>query len=344
MPLTHPQFKAAAVQAAPAFLDLDASLDKAIGLIEEAASNGARLIAFPECWIPGYAFWIWLDSVGWGMQFVQRYFDNSMTADGPEMQRLQAAARDNGIHVVMGYSERAGGSLYMGQAIIDETGALLAARRKLRPTHVERSVFGEGDGSDIAVHETSIGRLGALNCWEHIQPLSKYAMFSQQEQVHVASWPSFCINKELAFALSDEANLAATQVYAIEGQCFVVAPVAVFSPEMVEMLLDNPFKQQFMHHGGGYAAIFAPDGRRISEPLPPTEEGLVYADIGLGVISLAKAAADPVGHYSRPDVLQLAFNPAAQRRVVGMGEATVTATPRVSAAPPPESEESAAAE
>lgn len=343
MPLSHPKFKAAAVQAAPAFLDLDAGIDKAIGLIEEAARGGARLVAFPECWIPGYPFWIWLDSVGWGMQFVQRYFDNSMTADGAEMQRLQAAARDNAIHVVVGYSERAGGSLYMAQAIIDDTGALLAARRKLRPTHVERSVFGEGDGSDIKVHETSIGRIGALNCWEHIQPLSKYAMFGQQEQVHVASWPSFCINKEMAFALSEDANLAATRVYALEGQCFVVAPVAVFSQEMADMLLDTPSKQQFMAPGGGFASIYAPDGRCISAPLPPTEEGLVHADIDLGMISLAKAAADPVGHYSRPDVLQLAFNPSAQRRVVGFDDASAATAPRF-AAPAPDVDESEAAE
>lgn len=343
MPMEHPKFKAAAVQAAPAFLDLEAGLDKAIGLIEDAAKNGARLVAFPECWIPGYPFWIWLDSVGWGMQFVQRYFDNSMTATGPEMQRLQSAARDNGIHVVMGYSERAGGSLYMGQAIIDDMGALLAARRKLRPTHVERSVFGEGDGSDMKVHDTALGRLGALNCWEHIQPLGKYAMFSQQEQVHVASWPSFCINKDMAYALSDDANLAATQVYALEGQCFAIATTATFSQEMADMLLDNPFKQQFMFVGGGASTIFAPDGRRISEPLPPTEEGLVYADIDLGMISLAKAAADPVGHYSRPDVLQLAFNPASQRRVIGLDDAAGAPEPRL-VAPAPERGEAEAAE
>src|SRR5690606_38938026 len=228
MPLDHPKFKAAAVQAAPAYLDLDATIAKTVDLIGQAARNEARLVAFPECWIPGHPLWTLLDSVAWGMQFVQRYFDNAMTAAGPEMQAIQAAARDHAIHVVFGYVERAGGSLYMGQAIIDEKGARLATRRKLRPTHVERTVFGEGDGSDLKVHDTAIGRLGALNCWEHIQPLVKQAMFSQHEEVHVASWPSFCVPEAAAYALGAGANLAASQVYALEGQCFVLASAAVF--------------------------------------------------------------------------------------------------------------------
>lgn len=339
MPLDHPKFKAAAVQAAPVFLDLDATVGKTVDLIEEASGAGASLVAFPECWIPGHPLWTLLDSVAWGMQFVQRYFDNAMTADSAEMETIQAAARDNNIHVVLGYAERAGGSLYMGQAIIDADGNRLAARRKLRPTHVERTVFGEGDGSDLKVHDTAIGRLGALNCWEHIQPLVKQAMFSQQEQVHVASWPSFCIPPEAAFALGAEANMAASQVYSLEGQCFTIASAAVFSEAMSELLCDTPFKQQFMSPGGGAAIIFGPDGRRIAEPLPADEEGIVYADIDLGMIALAKAFADPVGHYSRPDVLQLGFNPAPQHRVVGLGDIAGGRTaavhnPETPAAPP----------
>src|SRR5512143_4106641 len=136
--------KVAAVQAAPVFYDLAASVDKAIGLIGEAASQGCRLIAFGEAWLPGYPFHIWLGSPAWGMQYVERYFENSVSLDGPEFGRICAAARDAGIVVSIGYSERDKASLYLGQALISETGEVLQTRRKLKPTHVERTVFGEG--------------------------------------------------------------------------------------------------------------------------------------------------------------------------------------------------------
>ncbi|QRO00965.1 carbon-nitrogen hydrolase family protein [Archangium violaceum] len=311
----HPRFKAAAVQAAPAFLDLDAGVDKAERLIAEAAENGASLIAFPETWLPGYPFWVWLGAPGWGMQFVQRYFDQSLEVDGPQMGRLREAARRHGIHVVMGYSERSGASLYMGQALIGPEGELIAARRKLKPTHAERTVFGEGDGGDLKVHATALGKLGALNCWEHIQPLVKQAMFSQGEQVHVASWPSFSLYRGLAYALGPEVNLSASQIYAVEGQCFVIGSCATVSEEMTALLCDAPDRAKMLLAGGGFAMIYGPDGRPLSQPLDERAEGLVYAELDLGLIPLAKAVADPAGHYSRPDVLRLMFNDTPHRLV-----------------------------
>jgi len=306
--MTHPKFIAAAVQAAPAFLDLDGSVAKTIALIDEAAARGATLVAFPEAWIPGYPWWVWLDSPAWGMRFVQRYHDNSIVADGPEMAAIRAAARRNHVHVVLGTSEKDHGSLYLGQSIIAPDGGVIAHRRKLKPTHVERTVFGEGYGSDLAVHETTLGRLGALCCWEHLQPLTKYAMYSMHEQVHVASWPSFSLYSDMAFALGPQLNNAASQIYAAEGGCFVVAPCAVVSPAMQEILCDTPAKRELLRVGGGFAMIFGPDGRPLAAPLPEAEEGIIYAEVDLGLISIAKAAADPVGHYSRPDVTRLMFN------------------------------------
>lgn len=305
-----PSYKAAAVQAAPAFLDLDATIDKSIELIDQAAVAGARIIAFPETWLPGYPWWIWLGAPAWaiGRGFVQRYFDASPTADSPQAQRLRDAAKRAGIHVVMGVSERDGGSLYIAQWLIGPGGEWIARRRKLKPTHVERTVFGEGDGSDLAVHALDIGRVGALCCWEHLQPLTRYAMYSQHEQLHVAAWPSFSLYDGLAYALGPEVNNAASRMYAVEGSCYVLAPCAVVSQAMIDLLCDTPDKAALLHAGGGHAAIFGPDGRALAEPLAPNAEGLLLADVDLSMIAVAKAAADPTGHYSRPDVTRLWFN------------------------------------
>ncbi|MGV1988623.1 carbon-nitrogen hydrolase family protein [Agrobacterium sp. 22-221-1] len=309
------QYKVAAVQAAPEFLDLGKGVDKAISLIEQAASEGASLVAFPEVWLPGYPWWIWLDSPAWGMQFLERYFANAMEVGDANYEKLQKAAADNGIHLVMGYVERFGSTLYISQAIIDDKGATIANRRKLKPTHAERTVFGEGDGSHLAVHNTRLGRLGALCCAEHVQPLSKYAMYSQNEQVHVASWPSFSVYRGAAFQLSAEANLAASQVYALEGGTYVLAPCATVSKAMIEMLVDTPAKQNLLLEGGGFTMIFGPDGAPLAQPIPETEEGIVYAEVNLGSIGVAKAAYDPAGHYSRPDVVKLLFNKREMQRV-----------------------------
>ncbi|KAK43460.1 amidohydrolase [Caballeronia jiangsuensis] len=301
-------YKVAAVQAAPEFLDLDKGIAKAVALIEEAARAGASLIAFPEVWLPGYPWWIWLDSPAWGMQFVRRHFENSLSLEDERFETIKSAAARNGIYVVLGFSERSGGSLYIAQAIIDDHGQLIATRRKLKPTHAERTVYGEGDGSHLAVHDTPIGRLGALCCAEHIQPLTKFAMYAQNEQVHVASWPSFSVYRGAAYQLSAQANNAASQVYALEGQCYVLAPCATVSKAMVDMLVDTENKRVLLTEGGGYAMIYGPDGAPLCEPLRETEEGLLFADVDLGAVSMAKAAYDPVGHYSRPDVFRLLVN------------------------------------
>lgn len=316
MTTQHPKFRAAAVQAAPVFLDLDASIDKAIDLIAQAAKEGAQLIAFPETWLPGYPFFIWLDSPVWGMQFIQRYHDNSLVYGTPQAARIAQAAKDHHIMVVMGHSERDHGSLYIAQWIIGADGETIATRRKLKPTHVERTLFGEGDGSDLNVFDTPLGRVGALCCWEHLQPLSKYALYAQNEQVHVASWPSFSLYRGGANALGAEVNNAASQIYAVEGQCFVVAPCATVSREMVQMLCTDDMKKQLLVEGGGFARIYAPDGQMMHEPLAETAEGLVYADLDLGMISLAKVVADPAGHYARPDVTRLLLDKTPGDRVM----------------------------
>ena len=328
----HANFKAAVIQAAPVFMNLQGSIEKAVRLIDEASAAGAKLIAFPECWVPGYPWWLWLGPPAWGLQFVPAYHANSMRNDGPEMAALQAAAARGGINVLMGYTEIEGGSLYMAQALIGDAGQLLYARRKLKPTHVERSLFGEGDGSDFQVVDTTVGRVGSLCCWEHLQPLSKYAMYSMHEQVHVASWPSFTIYRGAAYALGHQVNLAASQTYAVEGGCYVLAATAITGKDTFDMLCDTPEKRHLLNPetgqaGGGFSMIFGPDGRPLCEHLPEDQEGILYAEISLPMIAVAKAAADPVGHYSRPDVVRLMVDRSRRRPVVNFeqGQRLVTA-------------------
>ena len=147
---------------------------------------------------------------------------------------------------MIGFTEIDGGSLFMAQALFGDDGKLIYARRKLKPTHVERTLFGEGDGSDFRVADTSVGRVGGLCCWEHLQPLSKYAMYSMHEQVHVAAWPSFTVYRGGAYALGSQVNMAASQVCAVEGDCYVLAAVAITGNDTFDMLCGTPDKRAML--------------------------------------------------------------------------------------------------
>lgn len=147
-----------------------------------------------------------------------------------------------------------------------------------------------------------------------MQPLTKYAMYSMHEQVHIAAWPSFSLYPQ-AFSLGPKANGAVSQVYAMEGQCYVLAPCGVVSQAMHDLMIENEAQENLIYVGGGFAQIYAPDGSPMCEPLPEAEEGLLVAEIDLGAISVAKSFADPVGHYSRPDVTRLLLNRRPQPRV-----------------------------
>ena len=216
------------------------------------------------------------------------------------------------MYVVMGMDERGGGSLYCTQLFIDPDGRIMGRHRKLKPTHVERSVWGEGDGSDLKVFETPLGKLGGLNCWEHMQPLTRYAMYSLGQQIHVASWPAFSLYRKYAYALGEVTNIGATRHYALEGSCFALAAVSVISKEMVERLADTPERADLIEVGGGASQIIGPDGATIAGPPREDEEALVTAEIDLREIAYAKNFADPVGHYSRPDIFRLVVNRAPQ--------------------------------
>ncbi|MGO2111817.1 MAG: carbon-nitrogen hydrolase family protein [Pseudoclavibacter sp.] len=306
----------AAVQAEPVWLDMEATTDKTVRLIEEAGAGGAQLVAFPETWIPGYPVFLWSYPIFEQMPFVARYHANSPTADGPQMRRIRDAARRAGVTVVVGFSEKDAGSLYMSQQLIGPDGDVLQHRRKLKPTHAERTLFGEGDGSDLTVVDSPVGRLGALNCFEHLQPLTKYAMYSQNEQIHVAGWPCLGILGNVP-ALSPDALLATTLTYALEGGTFVAMATQIMSDEgALAFPTADGGPTPVYTGGGGFARVYGPDSSLLTEPLDPTVEGIVYADIDLAAIDLAKNTVDPAGHYARADVTQLVLNQQPRRPVL----------------------------
>lgn len=299
--------KAAAVQAAPVFMDLKGTVAKTVEMIEEAAGQGCDLVVFPETWLPGYPWYIWLNNTMTNMKYFSQYHANSLVVGSDEFNTIAQAAKDNNIYVSTGASEQDHGSLYIAQFLFGRDGSLLSGRRKLKPTHQERAVYGDGDGSDLCVIETDIGRIGQLACWEHLQPLSKYAMYSMHEQIHCAAWPGFSCMPQ-AYALGPELNNAASQMYAAEGQCFVVGACGMVSDEMMDIMVESDEHKELLSAGGGHAVIFGPDGKSLVDKIPHDQEGLLIADLDINSITIAKVFADPVGHYSRPDVTRLLLN------------------------------------
>ncbi|KAF5604553.1 aliphatic nitrilase [Fusarium subglutinans] len=252
------QVRVAVTQAEPKWLDLQGSIDKTCALISEAARGGAQLLAFPECWVTGYPAWIWARPGD--THLTSRYIKNCMRTDGPEMAKIQQCAADNDI-----------------TAIIDSDGKLLALRRKIKATHMERTIFGDASGDALtSVVDTKVGRVGALSCWEHIQPLLKYYLYSHREQIHVAAWPPlhpYKDEKEL-WSMSREGARALSQTYAIESQAFVLHATAVISEHGIS-LMNTEGGDVMNTPGGGSSAIFGPDGRILTEDLPQSEEGIL---------------------------------------------------------------------
>ncbi len=308
----------AAVQAEPVWFDLAATVEKTIDLIAEASASDVDIIAFPETWLPGYPIFLWAYPVPEQIPYLARYHSSSPTVDGPEIASIRDAAKAGNITVVLGLSEKDHGSLYMSQLIIGPGGDVLLHRRKLKPTHAERTLFGEGDGSGLQVIDTPLGRIGALNCWEHLQPLVKFSMYAQHEQIHVAGWPCFGIFAEHP-SLGWEPSMAVSRTYALEGSAFVVISTQMLSQEGAQNYLVNGNPSPIIDLGGGYARIYGPDGALLTEHLDDHTEGLVIADIDLGSIDIAKKFADPVGHYGRPDVFTLTVD-RTRRTAATLGE------------------------
>lgn len=304
-----PKSRVAAVQAAPVYLNLEATVEKTCSIIEDAANNGADLVAFPESFLPGYPWWVWLGDPAHGAPLFTELYKNAIEIPSIAVKKISESARKNKIYVCVSATEKEGGSLYLTQLWFNPNGDLIGKHRKLKPSGGERIIWGEGDGSMMPCFDTEIGNLGGLMCWEHWVPLNLTAMNSLNEQIHVASWPAFFPGDEAL--VSAPPNEVSSKYYALSTQSFVIMSTQVHTNEILEKI-GKTEEQRTMYAGlvaagGGNACIIAPNGKIISNKLPPNEEGIVYADIDLEEIIVCKYQIDPAGHYSNT-CLSLNFN------------------------------------
>ncbi len=315
--ITYPQFRAAAVQAAPVFLDTDATIEKACRLIAEAAAGGAKLVVFPEVFVPGYPYWNWTMTPVKGSAWFEKLFRAAINVPGPEVDALRIAARDAGAHVVIGINERdpySMGTLYNSLLFIDDSGEVIGVHRKLVPTWAEKLTWAGGDGSSLRVYDTSIGRLGGLACGENTNTLARFALLAQGENIHTANYIS------LPTAPADYDMVEAIKVraaaHSFEGKVFTVVACSAITPEIVDAVAhDDESRAMLERKHSAFSGIFGPDGRLISEPLID-DEGIVYADIDLNKCIQPKQMHDIIGHYNRFDVFQLHVNRASQPKIV----------------------------
>ncbi len=292
-----PKYTVAAVQAAPVFLDREATIDKACHLIDEAGRQGARVIVFPETWVPTYPFWDMQHSEPW-----LHLYANAVEVPSDSTSRLSEAARKADAYVAIGVNERdtaTKGTLYNSLLYFAPDGSLLGVHRKLMPSVSERLVWGMGDGSGLHVFDTPLGRLGGLICWEHEMTLVKYAMYARDEQVHASVWPAWSFQK-------DHIQFGARQ-YAYEGKCFVIVACGLLDAETVPERWRQAPNRGSGQVGDGGSAIIGPNGDYLAGPKYESDT-ILYADIDLRQVALAKRAVDVAGHYARPDVVRLLFD------------------------------------
>jgi aliphatic nitrilase len=293
--------RAAAVQIAPDLESADGTLAKVCEAIADAARQGAELVVFPETFVPYYPYFSFVrPPFAAGPEHLLLY-ERAVVVPGPVTVAVAAAARTHGVVVVLGVNERDHGSLYNTQLVFDANGELVLKRRKITPTYHERMIWGQGDGSGLKVVDTRVGRIGALACWEHYNPLARYALMAQHEEIHCAQFPGSMVGQ--IFADQMEVTI---RHHALESGCFVVNATGWLTDAQIASITPDPTIQKALR-GGCCTAIVSPEGVLLAEPLR-SGEGIVIADLDMDLITKRKRMMDSVGHYARPELLHLALD------------------------------------
>ena len=306
--------KIAVVQSPPVLLDRDRSIEKAVGLVAEAAADGAELIVFPETFVPGYPIWMWRLRPGGDMaltnELYRRLFESAVDLEGDDLAPIQAAAKRHSVTVVCGLNERDGsssrGTLYNTVVVIGEDGVLLNRHRKLMPTNPERMVHGFGDASGLKVIESPVGRIGTLLCWESYMPLARYALYAQGVEIYIA--PTYD---------SGDAWIGTMQHIAREGRCWVIGSGFVLRAADIPESFphrDELYPDPDAWVNPGDSVVISPDGEISAGPMR-REEGILAAEVDLSAVGVARRSLDVAGHYSRPDVFTLRVNTEPQRPI-----------------------------
>lgn len=293
--------RAAAAQIAPDLTSRDKTLARVLETIREAASKGAELIVFPETFVPWYPYFSFvLPPVLSGREHL-RLYEEAVQVPSAATDAVAACARELGIVVALGVNERDHGTLYNTQLVFDADGTLILKRRKITPTFHERMIWGQGDASGLKVVDSKIGRIGALACWEHYNPLARYALMAQHEEIHVAQFPGSMVGP--IFADQMEVTI---RHHALESGCFVVNATGWLSDEQIHSITPDEGLQKALR-GGCMTAIISPEGKHLAPPI--TEgEGILIADLDMSLILKRKRMMDSVGHYARPELLHLVID------------------------------------
>ena len=293
--------KAAAVQIAPILEDRQATTDKVCAYIQEAGENGADIIVFPETFIPNYPYFSFVKPPMLSGKDHLKLYDEAVEIPGPVTDQVGAMAKKWGMVVVLGVNEKSHGTLYNAQIVFDATGEMVLVRRKITPTYHERMIWGQGDGSGLKAVDTAVGRVGALACWEHYNPLARYALMVDHEQIHCSQFPGSMVGP----IFGDQIEVTIRH-HALESGCFVINSTGWLFEEQIQSITEDPKLQKGLRDGC-MTAIISPEGVHLTKPL--TEgEGIIYADLDMKLIEKRKRMMDSVGHYARPELLSLHIN------------------------------------